>query len=302
MANIKWLGGYTGDVNNVNQTGNYSGSVLPVNSDNLYVEANPTGTDYGMTVNPTALSAVTLSSLNVSQTYTGAVGNSTNAFTVGATIVNIGYQNGGSQPGVGSSFLSLNQGSTITTWNIYASAANSTMSNGGPIALQGSHTSNTLNLVAGIVSVAIDPPQTAAIRTINSSGQLTLGQGVTTNSVNIYGGLTRIICGAVTATLSTGSMITSGTGSIATMAINSGSAKLNSSGSINSLSVATGTADFSGDPRPKTVAAATVYNGGILNLNNGVKNSITLTTGIATVASPGQFQIIGWPNSTFTLS
>ena len=301
MANVKWVGGYSGATTDASNVNNWSTASLPTTSDNVYIEANPSGTDYSIEAGLTALQGVALASLNIGQNYTGNIGTTSSYFLTAATLINVGYQYGGTSTASGSSLIRLNNGTVNATTTIYNTAASGTMAN-GPFQFLGTHSSNTLNVLSGIVSVAADPTESATIATLNTGGTVTLGTGVTITTANVYNGALTLRSAITTITQTGGNVVTAGTGAITTFNLRGGSANFTSTGTITTLNIQSATADFSQDPRAKTVTNCTMYAGGTLNVNNGVKGSITFSNNVIVTASPGNFTLTAWPNTTFALS
>lgn len=299
MSKISWLGTVSGDAS---VAGNYSPASVPVAADELFIEANPSGTDVSITSGLTAFSALTLLSLNISQTYTGSIGTTSAYLVANATTVNIGYQYGSTSIASGSPLIRLNLGTVQSTVNIFNSSSSSTLTNAGPISLLGTHASNVLNIEAGTVSVATDPTEVSTLATINSGGGLFLGSGCTLTTINAFGGTCLIRSALTTLTQTGGAVVTAGTGAITTANVYSGSYVAGSTGTITALNIQSGSVDFSQDPRAKTVTTCNVFNGASLNVNNGVKGSITFTNPVVVKASPGQFTLTVWPNTNLALS
>lgn len=312
MATKKWLGGTSGSANDPAIASNYAPTGVPAAGDDLYIEANPSGTDYSITTNLTTFQNTTLASINISQTYTGVIGaanTGTNSTTTGylsiggtnssAITVNIGYQYGGTSPGQGSNLIRLNIGSMLGTINVSNSAASSAMANMGPITLLGTHTSNTMNIQAGTVSVGIDETESATFLTVNNKGVLLMGNGVTLTTINQNGGSILVQSGIVTLNQTLGASSINGSGTIGTFNLYGGSSVLNSTGTITALNVYSASADMSRNQAARTVTTVTLYAGANFNLNNGVKNSITVTNPINT---NGPCTITGWFGSKYALS
>ncbi len=317
MATKKWVGGSTSGTTDPTVTLNWNPSGVPVNGDDVYVEGNPSGTNYSIdTALNTVFAAVTLNSFNVSQTYTANIGitnNGTNATTyaylllggtnTAAITVTLGYQYGGTQAANGSPLLRLNTGSMRTTWNVIGSSASSSLANAGPVTLLGTHTSNTLAVTAGSVSICQDPTETSKILTLNNGGNLTLGLGVTLTTLNVTGGTCLIQSGFGTLTQTSGVVNMVGTGTASTLNIYGGSIGCNSTGLITTITAQAGIVDFSKSTLARTVTNVSLGAGGPqLKLNNGVKNSITITNPIVTNASPGQYTVTPWSGSSIAYS
>lgn len=299
MSKIGWLGTVSGDAS---VAGNWQGGVVPVGGDEVFVEANPSGTDVSISSGLTAFSALTLLSLNISQTFTANVGTTAAYLVANATTVNIGYNYGTATTVSGSPLIRINLGSVQSTVNVFGSSSSSSLVNAGPITLLGTHASNALNISSGTVTVAIDPTEVSTFATINNAGTLFLGSGLTLTAINNSDGAILIRDAVTTLTQSGGTVTTAGTGTITTANVYGGTFIATSTGTITTLNVQSATADFSQDPRAKTVTTANIYSGASLNVNNGVKSSITFTNPIVIKASSGQYALTVWPNTNLALS
>lgn len=297
-STISWIGTTT-DVSN---TANYSTGALPVNGDTLFIEANPNGTDVSLETNLSTLSGVTLAALNISQTFSANVGTTAAYFQVSATLVNIGYQYAGTVPANGSPLIRLNLGGVQSLINVTGSSSSSTLAGSGPISILGTNASNVLNIESGTVSIAASPTEVSTFATINNGGTLTLGSGCTLTTINNFGGSLTVQSAFTTLTQAGGNVLAAGTGTITTANVFGGSFTSQSTGTITTLNVQAATADFSTDPRAKTVTTANIYNGATLNVNTGVKGSVTFTNPIVVKASTGQYKLFVCPNTNLALS
>ncbi len=317
MSKKLWLGGASGAANDPNTSANWLPPGVPTNSDDVYVEANPSGTDYDIITNlTTTFAGITLASFNVSLTYTGNIGiadTGTSSTTTGYLLLggtnsaaissSIGYQYGGTSVGNGSNLIRLNFGSMRAAIDVVTTSQSSAMANAGPITILGTHTSNTMQVRSGSVSVAVNETESATFLTVNNNGTLFFGPGVTLTTVNAVGGNTLIQSGAGTITLSSGGLTIVGSGTISAMTILGGSAILTSTGTLTNLVVQSGVANFATSTASRTVTNCTIGAGGpILNINNGVKGSVIFTNPIVVNASPGQYQIIPCPNVSVVYS
>lgn len=289
MAVKKWVGGTASFTTDANTTTNYSPVGVPTTGDDLYIDAG-TGTIYSITTSLSALSAVTLNSLNISQSYTGSIGLSSAYLQVSATTVNIGQQFGGATVGNGSPLIRLNLGTVTSTVNIYNTAKTSALAGAGPVTILGTHTSSTLNVMNGIVSVAVDPLESSTFNTVNNSGTLYFGPSVTLSVINANAGSTTIRSACGTVNLTGGSLLTAGSGTLGLLQAYSGTASLLSNGTISTINIYGASVDMSGDPRAKTVTNCTIYSGS-LNADTGVKGSVTFTNPITIRASAGRFSL-----------
>jgi hypothetical protein len=293
-STIYWTGATSTDPS---VTTNWSTGAVPVTGDTVYIEANPSGTDVNIAAS-SALSGVTLAALYISASYRGTIGTAASPPTylqICATLLVIGYGSG-----QGSPFIALNLGSVQTLALIESSASSSSLSTAGPICLIGTHASNVLNITGGTVSVAANATEVATFATINNGGNLLLGVGCTLTTINNFGGKLTTQSAVTTMNVTAGA-VTTLAGAVTTITASGGSLTINSTGTITTLNIEGATVDMTGDPRSKTITTVNGY-AGSLNLNNGVKNSITLTNGIATFGAPGVFTVTPWAGSTIKLS
>jgi len=251
---------------------NWSGAAVPVNSDDVYIDQ---GGDilYGL-----AQSAVTLTSLNILQSYTGKIGlpvtNKDNAnsnqqypeyrdqyLAIGATSCTIGAGEGN-----GSGRLKLNFGSAQTTVRVLNSGSPAETGIAS-IILKGTHASNALHVTRGKVDVARFPGETATLLTLNvgyadnvqSDSTVYLGPGVTLTNATITqigGKLTTnsATSGTATVTLWNGDLYLQAGGQLG-LAVRGGTCHYNTSGTLGGAPVVSGAGhlDFSQDLRAKTV-------------------------------------------------
>jgi hypothetical protein len=177
-----------------------------------------------------------------------------------------------------------------------------------PVRLKGSHASNVLEVVSGLVGFAAtnasETGTLATARVVESGGSLRVGSGVTLTTAYAGDGALTVGCAATTLEVSGGTLLTHGTGAVTTVRVRSGSASLESSGTITTLVVGPGArASFAGDARAKTVTNCEVYSGSTLDLDNGVPLSVTLTNGIDHMqCAPTDVTVIASPHLTWTPS
>lgn len=296
MSINRWLGGTGGSTTDVAVTTNWSALALPGAGDDVYVEANPSGTDYSMAASLTTFATTNFKSFNVSQTYTGQIGTASAYLQIACTgPTNFGYQVGGGTSGTGSTRAKIDNGTAVTTFNIYNTASTSADAGKGALQLLGSNAANILNISQGLVSVAITPGETSTLATITSAGSLFLGGGVTLTTVNVNGGLAQIQSATTTLNIYNGTASVYGT--IASTTVNiaaSGALAWYSSGTVTNMNNS-GLVDYSGDARAKTITTPKAYKGSIWNLDNGNKGSITLTNPIASQnCRPGDYRVNIW--------
>lgn len=256
----------------VSTAGNYSTTAIPVSTQDLYV-GNTAALQYGLS----ALSGVTLNSLNILAAMTNDVGlpnvNASGGYwdyrqkylQVGATTANIGQGAGG-----GSGRIKWDMGSVQSTVNVYATGQRA--ETGLPaLLLIGSNVNNVLNAYAGDIGVAAEPGQAAQYSEIRvgyeTSQQndvaLLVGAGCTLAQMDQSGGTVTLHCGLTTLNQWAGTTTLQGDAlNLTTLNLYGGTFKFNSSGTISNLTVGPkGTLDASGDLRPKTVTNCTLESG-----------------------------------------
>jgi hypothetical protein len=281
---------------------NWSGGNVPANSDIVIIENSNVPVLWGLDQ-----SSVTLTELRLGQSYTGRIGLPDDAFTtdvdaidaskpeyrdaylrIGATTVRIGEHHGPGNP-AGASRIKLDTGAAQTELNIANSAVNPADVNLEPICWIGSHASNVVNVTRGRVGIATNlPGETATVSELNigqrgnvaHDADVHVGDGAAITTIHQAGGELMLAADATTIAQSAGTIITIAGAAVTTLDV-AGNAYLNSDGTITTLRVAgSGSADFSHDPRPRTVTNCQVHKGATLNIDNGNALSVTFTHGI----------------------
>lgn len=242
---------------------NWSGGAVPVNSDDVYIENSAVSIKYGL-----AQTAVTLTSLNIAQSYTGQIGlprRNTVAteyeeyrdqyLAIKATTVNIGYGSG-----AGSQRLKLDQSSATSTVNIFDSG--SPIETGiEAILWKGTDAANVMNVQKGSVGVAIYAGETATITTlrltykdnVNGDAQVRCGSGVTLTTINQSGGILETNSGCTTFAQLEG-RATLRSGNVTTMNLDGGMANYNGVGTLATVNVGSdGVLNLSGEIRACTI-------------------------------------------------
>lgn len=268
-------------------SGNWTPSGVPASGDTVYFQNNAVNVDTNLNQ-----SAVALAGLYIAQSYTGKIGTQASALQVGSSLVRIGDpSNSGTQP-VGSQRINLDLGTTTGATVVVVQTCQSTADTGqAPVRIKGANAGNILVVYSGYVEIANNAPgETATFPVVDVQPSQTTGaqaavvylsSGCTLTTVNQSAGTLTVNSNVTTLTQSAGTLITQGSGTIATLTAG-GTAYLNSTGTITTLNaISGGTADFSGDARAKTVTTLNAYKGCTVNLNNGAKNSVTITNPIA---------------------
>lgn len=290
--------------NDISCRGNYSGNLLPVNSDSFYL----TNSSQGLLYNLNVLSGVTLALMQVDTTFTGAIGlpaYNANGYqeyrpqklAVGATLLNYLPGTGG-----GNGFHQITLGSVQTTANL-AVAAQPTVQGRPALLIEGTNASNTLTVTQGNVASAIDPGVISTWATVrigyqtqvNSDVQLNLGPDCTLTTIVQDGGQATVQAAFTTWTVNAGSAVVLGSGAGTTLDNEAGSISYEGTGTITTLTVGeAATFDKSADPRTMTVTNCTCY--GTINDPNKVitfTNPISVPLGLAN-SSGGVGAVINW--------
>lgn len=287
--------------------GNWSPSGVPATGDTVILANSSVNID--TTLNQ---SAVTLAALYIYQSYTGAIGTSAGvALQVGATLCRIGDPaNSATTPG-GAGRIILDFGSVQTTCIIVNTSSASTDAAFAPVSLKGTHASNKLIVYGGRVESANRLPTDAATwaevdvqaQAGVSAPMVYLASGCTLTALNQSAGTLTINSAATTIVQSAGTLTTQGSGAITTVTAG-GTANLNSTGTITTANaIGGGTANFSGDSQAKTVTTLKAYAGCTIKLDNGVKNSITLTNPLALQnCRLSDITLVTWINNTVALA
>lgn len=273
--------------NDLNNADNWSNGAVPGNGDDVFFS----DTDVSCLYNLGALSAVTLTSLTIDQSFTGDIGlpRTTDSgyveyraqeLAIGATTITIGKGEGD-----GSGRLRLNMGSVQAALSVFNTGA-ATDTDGHALEWRGTHASNVVNVLKGSVSVAKNAGETAVIATLRigyrddpaSDVTLYLGTGVTLTTVNMAGGQVTIQSAATTINQTGGTLWVLGSGAITTINVDAGTAYLASSGTITTLNVGSdAVVSFNRDLTPRTVTTTNVYAGSTLR---DTFRAITFTNGI----------------------
>lgn len=203
--------------NDASLAANWVGGALPVNSDTVIFE----NSDVDCLWNLGSLSAVTLASLQIKQSYTGNIGlplltstgyyeYRTTELTIGATSVRVGDGEGN---GSSRCFLNLGSAQTAVLVTDTGSAEDPSV---GALVIRGTHASNVLRVARGDVGVAmLRSTDTATFATVEASyiddeagdSRLRLGPGCTLTTVEVYGGRHDIYADLSTLTVEGGSVV-----------------------------------------------------------------------------------------------
>lgn len=249
---------------------NWSNGAVPVNSDTVYVEETTTSILYGLDQN-----AVTLTALNVAQSFTGSIGlprlNSLGyveyreqKLKISATTINIGYGSGG-----GPKRVYLNTGTVQTVINVSGSGSSP---DGGPaVRWIGTNANNELNIMRGTVGAAYEAGESASIVILrvgyvsNIAGDATVvcGSGCgTITSISQSGGSLQTNSAVTTWTMTdgTGEHMS---GALGTMYLDGGTLHYRSTSPLTTLLIGDGgKVSFARDMRSRTVTNCTINSKG----------------------------------------
>lgn len=224
---------------------NWSSGTVPVNGSDVYFTNNAVSVTYGL-----IQSAVTLTSLHIEQSYTGAIGTSAAYLAIGATNVYIGEHYGSGTPS-GSGRIKLDLRAACTSFSVYNSASTATDTYLAPIqVISGANAITTFDVTKGKVGVGVgSPSETAAITTanigyntsVNNDAVVEFGVGCTLTTLNKTGG--DVVLRGLVTTINNdgGELITATTDNITTLAIRGGTVTLVNLGTVTTYTIEGGT-------------------------------------------------------------
>jgi hypothetical protein len=263
----------------------------PGNGDDAYIVAIP-----GLalaSIGAADMSAVTLNSLTISQTFAGTIGTTATSGTfgywkIGATTWTIGTPSADGSTAGGSGRIKIDFGSAAFVGTVL-NAGTSIDSGLEPLRIKGSNAGNRLIVLAGRIGVATNlPGETSTISEVDVTGSTAVvdfGSGVTWTNATVAAGATLNTLSGSSGALSVSSganATTRGTGAIAT--INAGGTvaichRPASSAAVTTLNIyPTGTADFSQNPLPVTVTTLNHQAGGVLAFDPANPGQLTIGT------------------------
>lgn len=184
--------------NDAGLAANWSGGALPVNSDDVIFENSTVDCLWNLG----SLSAVTLASLKIKQSYSGRIGlpvltdtgyyeYRTRELTISSTVVNVGEGEG-----LGTRRCFLNLGSAATTVSVYDTGGPED-SSVGAFVFRGTNASNVLRVARGDVGVGMLKSTDAAtlatveisyVDDVNGDSRVRLGPTCTLTAIEVYGG------------------------------------------------------------------------------------------------------------------
>jgi len=261
---------------------NWSSNTVPVNSDDVFIEDNDVDIKHGL-----AQTAVTLTSLNIAQSYTGKIGlperNTDGSeeyyeyrdqyLAIKATAMNIGYG-----VGQGSSMLNIDNSTAATTVDLQGTGSSDSQ-NRPTFLWKGTHASNVVNVSKGSIGAAYLPGESATIATLRigykdsilGDAEVYIGSGVTLTTVSKSGGELFAKAGCTTLTQTDGDS-TIDAGAMTTLHVQGGNVYWNSTGTLTTANVTgNGSLDFSKDMRAKTVTNPINIYGNQSKLNDPFK-------------------------------
>jgi hypothetical protein len=281
MANKIWIGNDTGNEGDWATAANWSPSGVPTDGDDVFLTNSSQSVTEGFNQ-----SAVALASLNIDQTFTGAIGDASNYLQIGTAILNIGLYLGSGVP-QGSGRIKINLGSTTTaTVNIYNSGQ-SLDTNLPAIRLLMAKAADTVNILKGSVGIACQAGETSTVGTINTNGdgKTWIGAGVTLTTLTKNGGAVQMECAATTINNYAGDLKIFGTGAITTLNAFAGNVESSSAGTITTANVrGPAIVDFTKSLVARTVTTLNLSNGGTIKRDTAVVTITTLNvTGVETL-------------------
>jgi hypothetical protein len=262
----------------------------PSNGDDVTIAAIP-----GVSLAAIAaadMSAITLNSLIIGQTFNATIGTTSTTGTfgywkIGATSWTIGTPSADGITAVGSGRIKIDFGSGAFVGVVLATGS-SADAGAEPVRIKGSNAANKLYVLGGRVGVATNlPGETAILAEVDvtgSSALCNLGAGVTWTNANVSAGgtLTTNSGSSGALSISSGSTATTrGTAAISTVNAG-GTTYLNhrpaSGAAIATLNLyPTGSADFSQLPSSVTVTTLNHQKGGVLTANAANPGHLVVT-------------------------
>lgn len=269
---------------------NWDTGAVPVNTNDVIVDLTFGSIYYGF-----AQSGVTLATLRIINSVTGTLGlpevnaagypeYRTTYLTIGATVLTIDCL---------SSRVKIDNSSIQTAASVLDSGAE--IETDIPAVLwKGTHASNAIDVVKGIVGVAVLPGEVATALTLkigyrdsqDTDADVYCGSGVTLGTVTKNGG--QLTCDTTTAAITAitqtagDTTIEGKTNAVTAANIYGGTVHYNTAGTLTAGVVGNnGVLDFRGDMRAKTVSAIQVYAGGAVYDPAAV---VTWTTGLDLLA------------------
>jgi hypothetical protein len=287
-----------------NVAANWSGSAVPVDSDDIVFDSGSIDVLYGL-----AQSSVSPASITITQGYSGKIGlNDTN--TGDSAYPYVEYRDkylalGTSSDGVtqaltigggdgqGSSRIKIDSGSGQCQLVVVNSGVSEVQ--GVPAILwKGTHVSNTATISKGNLGIAFFAGETSAIMTTKvgfiqnqtSDATVVIGSGVTLTTIEQTGG-TLTTSSAVTTMTLIGGTWRHLSGVAVTVTINGGYCSYESTGTMTTLTLAGGELDFRSNQRARTITNCDLFAGvtfrdpaGTVTFTNGIDLNRTNLQGV----------------------
>lgn len=292
MAKKYWI---SSSSTSFNTAGNWSGGVAPANSDTLYFGA------YGSANCATNIASTGLTGLTiiVEPGYTGQIGSVTAGVPAylqisGGTLRMASTPGGSIYPGSPRVLIDFGTANPGTVLMEFGNSVGADPSIPAVCVIGSGSGALTINQSGGSLGVAVYPGEVATITNITTidGGTTLLGQGVTLTAATFAAGtITDRRDNTATAIRVAGAAYNySGTGATTTLNVDAGTCTYSGTGTITTANLR-GLLDMSQDSQAKTVTTVNRYDGGSLNLNNGVPAGITITNAINNYGSAGS---CGW--------
>lgn len=244
---------------------NWSGGAVPVDNDDVVIEASDVDILYGL-----SQSSIDLTSLTVKANYTGRIGlpaynedggyyeYRTQYLTLGtATTFKIGEGDGDGSPR-----LKVDTGSNACSLTVYKTGAGI---DAGlpPLLWKGAHNSNLIEMQGGSIGIAVLASETATVATLLVTGdaQVWAGSGVTLTTLKQDGNGSSVLFEGTGTTLTlTGGELTVKGGNITTLTNDAGTVFYMGSGTITTYNGGhEGTLDCTKDLTSRTITNCNAY-------------------------------------------
>lgn len=266
MAILYWTG--TAADGNWTNSANWSTGAFPVTGDDVTLDR--TSDDITLNLNQ---SAVLLSSLSITNSFQGTIGNIPDAtdefLQIGATVVTIGDGTGN-----GSSRLNLELGTDVTTINIINASSTGTDFPKAPLRINANNASNVIQVNGNnsTVSFLDNTDDTGALGNIDiiNGNDIQIGSGATYTSLTMIEGTCTSFETSGTVKVSAGTMRLEGTGAISSIIQTGGELIWNSTGTVNSYDGIGGTLETTDSALARTITTLTKSPGFTFNRNENV--------------------------------
>jgi hypothetical protein len=280
--------------NHFDNVDNWSGGSVPVDSDDIVFDSGNVDCLYQI-----SQSSVSPASITITQGYTGKIGLArinqddtsypypeyrSQYLALGTTAdgVNQALTIGGGD-GTGSSRIKIDSGSGQCT-AVILNSGTPELTGTPAILWKGTHASNTLSISKGSLGVAFYAGETATVATLNvgyrtnQAGDVTatIGSGTTLTTVNQSGGTLETNSAITTANLRGGTW-SHMAGAVTTANLDGGSCRYRATATLTTAVVGVAELDFRQDPRSRTVTNCDLNKGATLR---DPVNTVTFTNGI----------------------